>query len=69
MTSHCIMYFKTTLLIIWKNVEQNCKGHTYVNLQIPICSMLVQLSEIYNGYCKRNPYSTKKSLCTVMSEV
>ena len=40
-----------------------------VNLQISICCMLVQLLEIYHGYCKRKPHSTNKSLCTVMSEV
>ena len=38
----------------------------YVNLQIPICYMLVQLLKMYDEYCKRNPYSTKKSLYTVM---
>ena len=26
----------------------------YVNLQFPICGMLVQLLEIYEGYSKRN---------------
>ena len=31
----------------------------YVNLQIPICCMLVELLEIYHGYCKKNSYRTK----------
>ena len=31
----------------------------YVSLQVPICCILVQLLEIYHGYCKRKPYSTK----------
>ena len=26
-------------------------------------------AEIYHGSCKKNPYSTKKSLCTGMSQV
>ena len=31
--------------------------------------MLAQLLEIYHGYCNRNPFRTKKSLCAVMSQV
>ena len=41
----------------------------YVNIQIPLCCMSVQLSDIYHRYCKRKPYRTKSSLCTVTSQV